>query len=829
MDTNINYGIDLGTTNSALARFIKGEVQIFNNPSDYGRSTLPSVVGFKKDKITVGTKAKEMMERDPRSVVGAFKRRMGTSESYKIKTIGQSMTPVDLSAMILKELKTFLPAGDTLSAAVITIPASFDTLQSNATKEAGRLAGLEQVVLLQEPIAASLAYANMKKERELPDGQWLVYDFGGGTFDVALVRIHQGEMRVLDHEGDNFLGGTDFDRLIVEQILIPKLNTQFSFADLEDQLKSEKGRFNTQYHVMLRRAEEAKIQLSTKTSAEVVVDGMTDDDDNEIDVELVVTRSEFNELIKPAVDSTVAMVKTILTRNNFQASDLLFTLMVGGSTYIPFVRQRVEESLGTPVNCDIDPTTAVAVGAAYYASGKRREKPQSEASIQGASRLSIKTTYQKTSREPDELFSARITGDVTGLSYRITRGDGGFDTGIKALSERINEDLPLVADTYNMFRLAIYDAQNNLVANDAEEIAINSGFSISGQPLPQDICLEVDDEDHPGNTRLLCVFQRMTPLPARRTLSFPLNKTVIKGADGESILINVLEGPQTSLAEANKLIGHLGILSSNLRRDVQRGSEIEITLEMTESRDLAITAYLTMIDQEFKQVFTPKVRATSVALVQREAKDLNQKIGSEIEAAEEREDYETAGVLKKLRKEAGDLGTEAGELTRDDVTDKKYQLEDRKRRLAQQLHDATRERRIAEIRAEYQEEKELCHSLIEEHGNDQERKYLRDVEMQEPALLGSDNATRIQELTDRLLSIRVGILWRLPAYLTRLFSNLEQQSTRMNNQDQAAILIQGGRKYIQAQDWSQLRTVNQELMNLLPREIQETVSKKIGF
>ena len=199
MDTNINYGIDLGTTNSALARFIKGEVQIFNNPSDYGRSTLPSVVGFKKDKITVGTKAKEMMERDPRSVVGAFKRRMGTSESYKIKATGQSMTPVDLSAMILKELKTFLPAGETLSAAVITIPASFDTLQSNATKEAGRLAGLEQVVLLQEPIAASLAYANMKKERELPDGQWLVYDFGGGTFDVALVRIHQSEMRVLDH------------------------------------------------------------------------------------------------------------------------------------------------------------------------------------------------------------------------------------------------------------------------------------------------------------------------------------------------------------------------------------------------------------------------------------------------------------------------------------------------------------------------------------------------------------------------------------------------------------------------------------------------------
>lgn len=137
MDNMINFGIDLGTTNSVIARFVKGEVQVYNNPTDQGRSSLPSVVGFKKDKIFIGAPARTLYERDPRSVVSAFKRRMGTTESYKIKATGQSATPVELSALVLKELKTFLPPGEPLAAAVITIPASFDMIQSNATKAAG--------------------------------------------------------------------------------------------------------------------------------------------------------------------------------------------------------------------------------------------------------------------------------------------------------------------------------------------------------------------------------------------------------------------------------------------------------------------------------------------------------------------------------------------------------------------------------------------------------------------------------------------------------------------------------------------------------------------
>jgi molecular chaperone DnaK len=210
MSKMINFAIDLGTTNSLVAKFNTGEVEVFRNPNGF-KETLPSVVGFRNDRILVGEKAKTYLEKDPQNVVSRFKRTMGTTESSRIKSLGQSKTPVELSAFVLKELKTFIHTGEVPEAVVITVPASFDMVQSNATKEAGFAAGFRQVVLFQEPIAASLAYANKEKGVDLKNSQWIVYDFGGGTFDVALVRIAEGELKVVDHEGDNNLGGMDFD------------------------------------------------------------------------------------------------------------------------------------------------------------------------------------------------------------------------------------------------------------------------------------------------------------------------------------------------------------------------------------------------------------------------------------------------------------------------------------------------------------------------------------------------------------------------------------------------------------------------------------------
>lgn len=828
MENTINFGIDLGTTNSAIAKFIKGEVIIFSNPQDYGRNTLPSVVSYKKDKIIVGNKAKEFLEKDPKSVVGVFKRKMGTAESFKIKSITESKTPIELSAQVLKELKTFVNTGDTLDAVVVTIPASFDTIQSNATKEAGIQAGFKQVVLLQEPIAASLAYANMKKEREMKDGQWLVYDLGGGTFDVALIQIKHGEMKVLDHEGDNFLGGADFDQMIVEKFVIPKICEEYNFTNLEDEMKSASGKFNAKYYVLLRRAEEAKITLSSKTSAEIVVDGFEDEDGNEVDMEITITRSEFNDLIKSNIDGTIEMIKQILTRNSLKPSDLQFNLMVGGSTYIPYVRSRVEEVLQIPVNCEIDPTTAVAVGAAYYAATKPKELEKSAEKKQTS--ISIKTSYNKASKEKDELFSARVTGKTDGLSYRITRQDGGFDSGLKKLTERISEDLPLVDGAFNFFSFVVYDSQNNIVETDIEPIGINSGFGISGQPIPEDICLEVDDYDNPGKTRLKPIFFKNSILPLRsQAISFPLNKGLIKGNDDDFIYINVLEGSHLALPEANKGIGFMEIRGTQIKRDIAKGSDIEITISISESRDITISVYLNMADQEFKQTFNPKERHTPVEFLKEQVEELSEKLDLEIEEATEKEDFETASALSKLKKEMESVSDETEGLTSDDVTDKRYQLEDKKRKIAQEIDSATKNKRIQQVKAHYFETKDECEKMLDENGNDHERKTFNDIVAQESAFFATNSPLKIQEKSDELHSIISRIRWRTPDFLVGIFKWCRDNQTRMNDQAQAKSLVDAGAFAIESRNWERLAEINSGLLNLLPRGAEKEATTRIGF
>ena len=208
-------------------------------------------------------------------------------------------------------------------------------------------------------------------------------------------------------------------------------------------MKSETGKYNRLWYHLLHEAEKAKIELSAKTSAEI--EFSVDDDEGKVfDLIIPITRSEYEGVIKEAIDNTAEMLKKILTRNSLRPQDLKFVLMVGGGTYTPFVRKRVEELLGIPVNTGIDPTNAIAVGAAYFAATK--EINLGEKSVEKPAKpgtLRIKVSYKNASQDREEMFSAKVEGDVTGLFYRITREDGSYDSGLKKLSARIVEDLPL--------------------------------------------------------------------------------------------------------------------------------------------------------------------------------------------------------------------------------------------------------------------------------------------------------------------------------------------------------------------------------------------------
>lgn len=831
MEKMINFGIDLGTTNSTIAKFVKGEVEVFKNPLQTGSETLPSVVYYKKDKVVVGTNARTYFERDGKNVFGTFKRKMGTTESFKVKSINQSKTPIELSAEILKELKGFVHSGEIIEAAVITIPASFDVIQSNATKEAGYLAGFKQVILLQEPIAASLAYANKHKEKELVDGQWLVYDLGGGTFDVALIKIKDGEMKVLDHEGDNFLGGADFDNLIVEKIVIPYLNKNFQFADLENELKSASGKYNNVYYRLVKLAEDAKISLSSRTSSEIEVRDMKDDNDEDIDISIDITRSEFESIIKDYIDNTTDMVKKILVRNSLKPSDLQFTLMVGGSTYMPYVRKRVEEILQIPINCDIDPTTAIAIGAAYYAGTKEKnfEQVNKEKNVSG---IKVRLAYQKTTKEEEEILAGRFDGNIEGLFYQITREDKGYDSGRKPLINRISEDLPLVKDSYNFFRLTILDGQNNVVETDSELIGIAQGkYNVAGQPLPHDICIErdTDPEMENNSTKLELLFQKNTILPQKRTITYLLTKSIIKGGN-EKFIVNVLEGPHTSLPEANQSIGYVEIDGNRVSRDILRGADIEVTIEISESKDIKVTVYIPMSDQQFTEVFNLSKRHLPISKLQDEVRTLGEKLDTEISDAVEREDYETADVLDSLKKKVDLLVTNSNNLTDDDVTDKKFQFEDNKRKIAQEIDNATKDKRIALLKIKYNEDKEWCKDIVDENGNDHDHKIFGEIVGRELLFLNSVTPIKIMEAIEELSDLGSNILWRTPSFLEGRFNRLVDKPQLFNDQEQAKSLIEAGNLAITNKNFDRLREINIGLINLLPKSAQQDARiGKIGF
>jgi molecular chaperone DnaK len=820
MGKMINFAIDLGTTNSLIAKFEKGHVEVFKNPSTF-KETLPSVVAFRNDRILVGDAARNYVAKDPKRVAGRFKRKMGTTETLKLS--GGSKTPVELSAYVLKELKNFVHSGEQVEAAVITIPASFDTVQSNATKEAGLAAGFKSVVLLQEPIAASLAYANKEKTLDLSNSQWMVYDLGGGTFDVALVKIVEGELTVVDHEGDNYLGGSDFDAAIVEQIIVPQIAERGKFTDLLAQMKSDNGRYNILWHILLQKAEDAKIELSSKTSAEIdlgMID-LEDEDGKALDTLLTITRSEFENVIRPEVDSTAEMMKKILTRNSLQPIDLSFVLMVGGGAYIPYVRKRIEELMGLTVNTSIDPTNAIAVGAAYFAGTREFSAKNSAKSKPSNDRnLKIKTVYNRSSQESEEIFTAKFDGKVDGLFYRIKNYDGSFDSGLKALSARISEDLPLRDGEYNLFTFGVFDDENNLIDVGFDSIQIAQGrYSVAGQMLPDDICLVTDDIAN-KDTRLRKIFSKNGILPSKSKASVEVAKTIIKDTLDE-IKIVIVEGAFDKHSSTNKPIGNLIVSGSQISRDLIRGTEIDLTFEISESRDLTVSAYLNGTGQEFSQVFKGDLRHVEPPILAREVLDLEKRIQDEADEASNLGNQAAADGLEKLLTDVQSLMAKCGSLSDDDATDDRFKLEDQKRKLAEKVFELTSSKRLDAAKTNYASVKLKVAELVFENGNDKEKHQLREILARETTFISSSSPERIASVTEELEGLRFRILSRMPDFLVGMFEHLVEKRASMNDQMQANQLIDAGRREIASQSWDDLRQINGRLWELMPNDVQD--------
>ncbi|MGB3468408.1 MAG: Hsp70 family protein [Cyclobacteriaceae bacterium] len=821
--STIDYAIDLGTTNSLIAKSTRGEVEVFKNPVGH-KETLPSVVAFRSNRTIIGDKAKEYLEKDSENIVGGFKRKMGTQETFFIPVLMETKSPIALSALVLKELKNFIYHEEKPQAAVITIPASFDTVQSNATKKAGLEAGFEEVLLLQEPIAACLAFAN-KNNEVAKEGTWLVYDLGGGTFDAALVSIGEAELKVIDHKGDNYLGGMDFDNLIVEQIIFPRLFAEPRFSQLKAGAENRDKAFQKLYFEVLYKAETLKKELSNADVADIEF-YVTNDEGEEEEFFTSVTREEFNNCIREKLSYSIDLVKDLLTKNNRQAVDINQVILVGGSTYIPLVKEMILEELGLSVNAGVDPTTAVVIGAAQYAATKKYTPKSQEASnvpesVQEDSTadLSVRFSYLKNSRETEEMVIVAIDGDIDGHSYRITRKDGGFDSGMKTLERKLTETLLLRNGVFNAFEFKIYDKDDNEVKTNAPLIEIAQGmYSVDGQPLPNDICLEVDDLEN-RETKLELIFAENSILPLQKTIYREISKTIYKDQE-DKLIVNILEGSRHAMPSTNQVIGVIEVDPASLENDLIKGGDVEIKVEISESRDISVSVYLSQLDQTFKNVFSPSERYLSVAKLREEAAMLLDQIKNDVRKYEQSEEYELAADINMMLEEATVIKSQIDRINSKLSSDEKYHLEERKRKLAQRFDAINRSNIFSFMLSEYYDKKKRIELQLEE--SDKPEKYEGDykkITASDSDIVQSRNVRLLQSKIKELNRVLNELYFDSDMYMISYFLYLSGEGrTEMKDKEAADRLIEQGRGALERKNYEELRIVNIHLGNLLPPE-----------
>lgn len=342
-------GIDLGTTNSAVAVLEGNEAKIIANPE--GNRTTPSVVSFKNGEIQVGEVAKRQAVTNP-NTISSIKRHIG-EPGYKVEVEGKSYTPQEISAMILQYIKGFAEdyLGEKVEKAVITVPAYFNDAQRQATKDAGKIAGLEVERIVNEPTAAALAYGLDKTDR---DEKILVFDLGGGTFDVSILELGDGVFDVLSTAGDNHLGGDDFDNKIIDHMVA--------------EFKKENGIDLSQDKMALQRlkdaAEKAKKDLSGVSSTQISLPFITAGEAGPLHLEMTLTRAKFDELTADLVERTKIPVRQALKDAGLSQSEIDEVILVGGSTRIPAVVEAVRKETGKEPNKSVNPDEVVAMGAA---------------------------------------------------------------------------------------------------------------------------------------------------------------------------------------------------------------------------------------------------------------------------------------------------------------------------------------------------------------------------------------------------------------------------------------------------------------------------------
>jgi molecular chaperone DnaK len=685
MRNKIDYGIDLGTTNSAIARMENGIPTI--KKSDTLKDTVPSCIHYnKRQDILVGDTAFNVMindnsralktfEKGKTNTFIEFKRTMGTTHSYDCSNMGKSFSSEELSSEVLKKLKSFVQ-DENISSIVITVPAKFLNPQNEATMQAAKLAGFKHVELLQEPVAAATAYGLASKSK---DGFWLVFDFGGGTFDAALVKAEEGILAVKDTDGDNWLGGKNLDEAIVDQIIIPNLQQNFAIENvLGDSVKKQILR-----DAVKAKAEEAKIQLSFKDSHHILSNlgdlPFEDENGNEPEIDVLITQKDMENALAPIFQKAIDITKELLKRNNLKGSDLGALILVGGPTYSPILRRMLKEQITDKVDTSVDPMTVVAKGAALFASTISVSDEVKE-TTRDKTKLQLDIKYEATTVELDEMVNLKVLKEKTTGTFPekiyadVVRFDGAWSSGKKLIGEKATiVDVLLVEGRSNSFEINVYDEAGNKLECQPHQFSILQG--IGGldkmQVLPYHIGIgKFFNSEGKDLFQPVKGLDKNKTVPATGVINGLKTRSEIRpGMIEDVIRIPIYQGAYDAEGTnpvLNDLVTEVIITGETIPALLPLGSDVDITIKVDSSQLMKFTAYFPLLNHteeleiEIKQTEPPteELLTKEISKAKRTAQEVHANdVAEKLEALEEQLENEKGSadgkmkILDGLRKE----------------------------------------------------------------------------------------------------------------------------------------------------------------------------------